>query len=390
MDERVRRHWAATEAQAYGWGGVSAVSSATGMSRKTIRKGLAELGVRELEPDAPVAARLRSPGGGRKRLTETDSQLFERLEWLVDPSTRGDPMSPLRWTCKSTHELAKALTEQGHELSPRTVGRLLNAAGFSLQGNRKTKEGAEHPDRNAQFEHINATVKRMQQRLQPVISVDTKKKELVGEFKNGGREWQPKGEPLTVNTHDFMDAELGKAIPYGVYDVSRNEGWVSVGIDHDTAQFAAQAVYRWWKKMGAKRYPAATQLLITADGGGSNASRSRLWKVALRSLAQRLKMPIQVCHFPPGTSKWNKIEHRMFCHITQNWRGRPLVSHEVIVTLIANTTTRAGLKIRAELDTSQYPTGTKVSDQELASVNLKRHAFHGEWNYTLSPHRRSN
>jgi transposase len=390
MDERVRRHWAATEAQAYGWGGVSAVSSATGMSRKTIRKGLAELGVREFEPDAPVAARLRSPGGGRKRLTETDSQLFERLEWLVDPSTRGDPMSPLRWTCKSTHELAKALTEQGHELSPRTVGRLLNAAGFSLQGNRKTKEGAEHPDRNAQFEHINATVKRMQQRLQPVISVDTKKKELVGEFKNGGREWQPKGEPLTVNTHDFMDAELGKAIPYGVYDVSRNEGWVSVGIDHDTAQFAAQAVYRWWKKMGAKRYPAATQLLITADGGGSNASRSRLWKVALRSLAQRLKMPIQVCHFPPGTSKWNKIEHRMFCHITQNWRGRPLVSHEVIVALIANTTTRAGLKIRAELDTSQYPTGTKVSDQELASVNLKRHAFHGEWNYTLSPHRRSN
>lgn len=390
MDERVRRQWGATEAQAYGWGGVSAVSSATGMSRKTIRKGLAELEVRESEPNAPVAPRLRSPGGGRKRLTETDPELFARLEWLVDPSTRGDPMSPLRWTCKSTHELARALTEQGHELSPRSVGRLLNAAGFSLQGNRKTKEGADHPDRNAQFEHINATVKRMQQRLQPVISVDTKKKELVGEFKNGGREWQPKGEPLTVNTHDFMDAELGKAIPYGVYDVSRNEGWVSVGIDHDTAEFAAQAVYRWWKKMGAKRYPAATQLLITADGGGSNASRSRLWKVALQGLAQRLRMPIQVCHFPPGTSKWNKIEHRMFCHITQNWRGRPLVSHEVIVALIANTTTRAGLKIRAELDTSQYPTGTKVSDKELAAVNLKRHAFHGEWNYTLLPHRRSN
>ena len=385
MDERVRRHWAATEAQAYGWGGVSAVSSATGMSRKTIRKGLAELGVRERDPDAPVVARLRRPGGGRKRLTETDPGLFERLQWLVEPSTRGDPMSPLRWTCKSTHELATALNEQGHELSPRTVGRLLNAAGFSLQGNRKTKEGADHPDRNAQFEHINATVKRMQRRSQPVISVDTKKKELVGEFKNGGREWQPKGEPLTVNTHDFMDPELGKAIPYGVYDVSRNEGWVSVGIDHDTAQFAAQTVYRWWKKMGAKRYPAATQLLITADGGGSNASRSRLWKVALQGLAQRLKMPIHVCHFPPGTSKWNKIEHRMFCHITQNWRGRPLVSHEVIVALIANTTTRAGLKIRAELDTSQYPTGTKVSDEELAAVNLKRHAFHGDWNYTLSP-----
>ena len=271
---------------------------------------------------------------------------------------------------------------------------MLNAAGFSLQGNRKTKEGADHPDRNLQFEHINATVKRMQQRLQPVISVDTKKKELVGEFKNGGREWQPKGEPLTVNTHDFMDAELGKAIPYGVYDVSRNEGWVSVGIDHDTAQFAAQfaaqAVYRWWKKMGANRYPDAKQLLITADGGGSNASRSRLWKVALQDLARRLDMPIHVCHFPPGTSKWNKIEHRMFCHITQNWRGRPLVSHDVIVALIANTTTRAGLRIRAELDTSQYPTGTKVSDQELASVNLKRNAFHGEWNYTLLPKRRGN
>jgi hypothetical protein len=297
-------------------------------------------------------------------------------------------MSPLRWTCKSTHELAQALTEQGHELSPRTVGRLLNAAGFSLQGNRKTKEGADHPDRNAQFEHINATVKRLQQRSQPVISVDTKKKELVGEFKNGGREWQPKGEPLTVKTHDFMDPELGKAIPYGVYDLSRNEGWVSVGIDHDTAQFAVQAIHRWWKKMGAKRYPDAKQLLITADGGGSNGSRSRLWKVALQDLALRLNMPIQVCHFPPGTSKWNKIEHRMFCHITQNWRGRPLVSHEVIISLIANTTTRAGLKILAELDTSQYPTGTKVTDDELAAINLKRHDFHGEWNYTLSPIRR--
>jgi transposase len=387
MDERVRRQWAATEAQAYGWGGVSAVSSATGMSRKTIRKGLAELGIREQTPEAPLAARLRSPGGGRKRLTQTDPQLSASLEWLVDPATRGDPMSPLRWTCKSTHELAKALTEQGHELSPRTVGRLLNAAGFSLRGNRKTKEGADHPDRNAQFEHINQTVRRFQRRAQPVISVDTKKKELVGEFSNGGREWQPKGRPLMVRTHDFMDAELGKVIPYGVYDVSRNEGWVSVGIDHDTAQFAAQAIHRWWKKMGAKRYPGAKQLLITADGGGSNGSRSRLWKVALQDLALRLKMPVHVCHFPPGTSKWNKIEHRMFCHITQNWRGRPLVSHDVIISLIADTTTRAGLKIRAELDTSRYPTGTKVSDEELASINLKRHAFHGEWNYTLLPTR---
>ena len=385
MDERVRRQWAATEAQAYGWGGVSAVSIATGMSRKTIRKGLAELVVREQSPDAPLAQRLRSPGGGRKRLTQTDPQLLDRLEWLVDPTTRGDPMSPLRWTCKSTQQLAQARTEDGHELSPRTVGRLLNAAGFSLQGNRKTKEGAAHPDRNAQFEHINATVRRFQRRAQPVISVDTKKKELVGEFKNGGREWRPKGEPLTVKTHDFMDPELGKAIPYGVYDLSRNEGWVSVGIDHDTAQFAAQAIHRWWKKMGAKRYPQAKELLITADGGGSNASRSRLWKVALQDLALRLKMPIRVCHFPPGTSKWNKIEHRMFCHITQNWRGQPLVSHEVIIALIANTTTRAGLKVRAEIDTARYPTGTKVSDEELASINLKRHTFHGEWNYTLLP-----
>ena len=385
MDERVRRHWAATEAKAYGWGGVSAVSSATGMSRKTIHKGLAELEVREESPDVPVELRLRSPGGGRKRLTQTDPQLFESLEWLVDPTTRGDPMSPLRWTCKSTHELAKALTAQGHELSPRTVGRLLNEAGFSLQSNRKTKEGAAHPDRNAQFEHINATVKRFQQRAQPVISVDAKKKELVGEFKNVGREWQPKGAPLTVNTHDFMDVELGKAIPYGVYDLTRNEGWVSVGIDHDTAQFAAQAIHRWWKRMGAKRYPDAKELLITADGGGSNASRSRLWKVALQDLALRLKMPIQVCHFPPGTSKWNKIEHRMFCHITQNWRGRPLMSHDIIIELIANTTTRAGLKIRAELDTAPYPTGTKVSDEDLAAINLKRHKFHGDWNYALLP-----
>jgi hypothetical protein len=388
MDERVRRHWAATEAKAYGWGGVSAVSSATGISRKTIRKGLAELGVREESPDAPVEKRLRSPGGGRKRLTQTDPELFASLEWLVDPTTRGDPMSPLRWTCKSTHELAQTLTAQGHALSPRTVGRLLNEVGFSLQSNRKTKEGAAHSDRNAQFEHINATVKRFQRRAQPVISVDAKKKELVGEFKNVGREWQPKGEPLTVNTHDFMDVELGKAIPYGVYDLTRNEGWVSVGIDHDTAEFAAQAIHRWWKKMGAKRYPDAKELLITADGGGSNASRSRLWKVALQGLALRLKMPIWVCHFPPGTSKWNKIEHRMFCHITQNWRGRPLMSHDIIIELIANTTTRAGLTIRAELDTATYPTGTKVSDEDLAAVNLKRHKFHGDWNYTLLPSRR--
>jgi len=385
MDERVRRQWAATEAQAYGWGGVSAVSSATGMSRKTIRKGLAELGIREQDPDAPVALRLRSPGGGRKRLTEGDPQLFASLEWLIEPTTRGDPMSPLRWTCKSTHELAQALTEQGHALSPRTVGRLLNAAGFSLQGNRKTKEGADHPDRNAQFEHINEVVKRFQRRAQPVISVDTKKKELVGEFKNGGREWQPKGEPHTVKTHDFMDPELGKAIPYGVYDLSRNEGWVSVGIDHDTARFAVQAIHRWWKKMGSKRYPGARQLLITADGGGSNGSRCRLWKVALQTLASRLGLPIHVCHFPPGTSKWNKIEHRLFCYITENWRGRPLRTFATVVALIGHTRTAAGLRVKAKLDKRRYATAVVVTCAEMRALALHPHVFHGDWNYELRP-----
>jgi hypothetical protein len=310
------------------------------------------------------------------------------LEQLVEPLTRGDPESPLRWTCKSTTHLAEELSRMGHRVSPRTVGRLLNGDGYSLQSNRKTKEGESHPDRNAQFEFINLTVKQFQQRGQPVISVDTKKKELVGRFKNGGREWQPKGEPEQVQVHDFLDKELGKAIPYGVYDLSENQGWVSVGIDHDTAQFAAQAIRRWWKKMGAKRYRRARELLITADGGGSNASRSRLWKVALQDLALQLEIPIRVCHFPPGTSKWNKIEHRMFSHITQNWRGRPLVSHEVIIQLIANTTTKTGLKIYAELDQGRYPTGIKVSEAAIAALNLKRADFHGDWNYTLLPTRK--
>jgi hypothetical protein len=297
-------------------------------------------------------------------------------------------MSPLRWTCKSTAQLAGELTRQGHPVSPRTVGRLLKADGYSLQGNRKTKEGGNHPDRNAQFEHINATVTKFQRRGQPVISIDTKKKELVGEFKNGGREWQPQGEPEEVRVHDFLDKDLGKAIPYGVYDIGENQGWVSVGIDHDTARFATEAIRRWWSKMGAKRYRDAKALLITADGGGSNGSRCRLWKVALQDLAARLELPIHVCHFPPGTSKWNKIEHRMFCHITQNWRGRPLVSHEVIINLIANTATQTGLKIRAELDDGTYPTGIKVTDEELAAVNLKRDKFHGEWNYCILPPRK--
>jgi hypothetical protein len=331
---------------------------------------------------------LRRKGAGRKKRTEADPDLLHALEGLVEPTTRGDPESALRWTCKSTMLLADELTRMHHPISPRTVGRLLNELGYSLQSNRKTLEGASHPDRNAQFEFINASVERFQQRGQPVISVDTKKKELVGQFKNGGREWQPKGEPEEVKVHDFLDPGLGKAIPYGVYDLSENEGWVSVGIDHDTARFATEAIYRWWKKMGSKCYRDARELLITADGGGSNGSRCRLWKVALQELAIKLAMPIHVRHFPPGTSKWNKIEHRMFSHITRNWRGRPLVSHEVIIELIANTTTKAGLKIRAALDDGHYPTGVSVSDAEWAALNLKRANFHGEWNYTLLPTRR--
>jgi len=385
MDERMRRQWAACEACAFGWGGVHAVSVATRLSPHTIRKGLRELEARAACPQTPIPERLRALGAGRKRCTEADVELEAALERLVDPVTRGDPQSPLRWTCKSTTQLASELTRQRHPVSPSTVGRLLKAAGYSLQSNRKTKEGSNHPDRNAQFEHINATVQAFQKRGQPVISVDTKKKELVGNFKNGGREWHPQGEPEEVRVHDFIDKKLGKAIPYGVYDVTGNEGWVSVGMDHDTARFAAEAIRRWWKRMGAQRHGGATELLITADGGGSNSSRSRLWKVALQDLATWLGMPIHVCHFPPGTSKWNKIEHRMFCHITQNWRGRPLVSHEVIINLIANTTTDRGLKIHAELDTATYPLRTKVTDQELDTVNIKRHKFHGDWNYSIRP-----
>ena len=388
LDERMRRQWAAAEAKSYGWGGIRAVSTATGLSPNTIAKGLEELESQRINTSVASSARLRRPGGGRKRATDADPGLASALERLVDPSTRGDPMSPLRWTCKSTTQLASELTRQGHPVCARTVGRLLKASGYSLQGNRKTKEGADHPDRNAQFEHINATVMRFQRRCQPVISVDTKKKELVGEFRNGGREWQPKGEPVEVRVHDFMDKELGKAIPYGIYDITKNEGWVSVGIDHDTARFAAEAIRRWWKKMGSKRHRGARELLITADGGGSNGSRCRLWKVALQDLADQLEMPVHVCHFPPGTSKWNKIEHRMFCHITQNWRGRPLVSHEVIVNLIANTATTQGLQIQAELDAESYPTGVKVTDEELAAVKLKASKFHGEWNYRILPTRK--
>lgn len=388
MDERMRRQWAASEATAYGWGGIEAIAQATGLSPKTIRKGQAELAERAAQPENAITEWLRRPGAGRKRKTEEHPELLADLENLVDPVTRGDPESPLRWTCKSTAALARELTTRKRQVSENTVRRLLKSAGYSLQGNRKTREGSSHPDRNAQFEHINAMVRALQERGQPAISVDTKKKELVGDFKNNGREWQPKGKPEEVRVHDFMDKELGKAIPYGVYDITKNQGWVSVGIDHDTARFAAQAIRRWWVKMGRPRYRTARELLITADGGGSNGSRSRLWKVALQDLANDLGLRIHVCHFPPGTSKWNKIEHRMFSHITENWRGRPLVSHEVIINLIANTATQQGLIVKAELDTDSYPIGIKISDEELALVNIFPENFHGEWNYTIAPKRR--
>jgi hypothetical protein len=389
MDERMRRQWAAAEAAELGWGGVSAVAGATGLSRTTITAGLRELRQRAEQPDAPLPARIRRPGGGPKRLTETDPGLLPALEALVDPVTRGDPDSPLRWTCKSTRRLAEELTRQGHPLCPRSVAALLRDAGYSLQANRKTREGGGHPDRNAQFEHINTQVTALQGRGQPVVSVDTKKKELVGDFKNGGREWRPGGQPEEVRVHDFQDKGLGKAIPYGVYDIANNQGWVSVGIDHDTAHFAARSIRRWWEEMGAARFPHARELAITADGGGSNGCRSRLWKVALQGLADALGLRLRVMHFPPGTSKWNKIEHRLFCYITQNWRGQPLVSREAIVSLIGSTTTQTGLTVRAALDTERYETGIKVSDEELAAVQLTPQEFHGNWNYTIRPRKRT-
>jgi transposase len=384
MDERRRRQWAAAEARELGWGGVSLLARATGLSRPTINAGMRELdqpaGQRLLD-----ATRVRRPGGGRKRLADADADLLAALETLIDPVTRGDPESPLRWTCKSTRRLAEELTRQQHRIGPRTVAALLKEAGYSLQANRKTREGSSHPDRNAQFEHINAQVITFHKQRQPVVSVDTKKKELVGDFKNGGREWRPQGTPEEVRVHDFIDKQLGKAIPYGVYDLASNEGWVSVGITHDTARFAVASIRRWWTEMGAARFPRARKLLITADGGGSNSSRNRLWKVALQELADELELPLHVRHFPPGTSKWNKIEHRMFSFITQNWRGKPLVSHQAIVNLIASTTTRAGLSVKAALDTNHYETKIKITDEELARLKLKRHEFHGDWNYTLSP-----
>ena len=384
MDERLRRLWAASEARELGWGGVTTVAVATGMSRTTITAGIQEL--KEQETQGPAASRrIRRPGGGRKQLTDTDPDLIAALEKMVEPDTRGDPESPLRWTLKSTYRLAEELTRQQHPVSARSVAGLLHKAGYSLQGNRKTREGSSHPDRNAQFEHINEQVKRFLQVQQPAISIDTKKKELVGDFKNAGKEWRPKGQPEEVRIHDFVDKKLGKVIPHGIYDLANNQGWVSVGITHDTARFAAHSILRWWERMGALRFPDAQELLITADGGGSNNHRSRLWKIVLQELADETGLKLCVCHFPPGTSKWNKIEHRLFCFITQNWRGKPLVSVEAIINLIASTTTKTGLTVEAELDTNSYETGIKVTDTELEKVNITKHDFHGEWNYTIAP-----
>ena len=384
LDERRRRQWAAAEARDVGWGGISLVARATSLSRPTIMAGLKDL-ERSAKSRLVAAARVRSPGGGRRTLTQSDPGLLEALERLIDPATRGDPMSPLRWTCKSTTKLAEELTRQKHPVSDRTVAMLLKQSGYSLQANRKSREGSSHPDRNAQFEYINRQVRAFQKRQQPVVSVDTKKKELVGEFKNPGEEWQPQGQPQPVNVHDFPDKKLGKAIPYGVYDLAGNEGWVSVGIDHDTAEFACASILRWWNEMGSTRFPRANELLITADGGGSNSSRNRLWKKSLQCLADELGMTLKICHFPPGTSKWNKIEHRLFCFITKNWRGRPLTTYEVIVNLIASTTTKTGLIVRAALDPRQYETGITVSDEELEHLRLTRAKFHGEWNYSIKP-----
>jgi hypothetical protein len=384
LNERSRRLGAATEAKALGYGGQTLVAKATGMSRNSVHVGL-----RELEHTANdltrAHKRVRRPGGGRKQLIEHDPLLLAHLDALVEPTSRGDPQSPLRWTCKSTRQLATALQQQGHKVGRQKVAELLADLGYSLQANRKTNEGASHPDRDAQFTYINTQVQAFQARGQPVVSVDTKKKELVGDFKNGGREWQPHGHPERVRVYDFVDEQLGKGIPYGVYDQTANAGWVSVGSDHDTAAFAVETLRRWWSNMGAPMYGGVTELLITADGGGSNGSRNRLWKVALQRLADEIGLRISVCHFPPGTSKWNKIEHRMFSHISLNWRGKPLTSHEVIVNLIAHTTTQTGLTIRAALDTHRYPRGIKVTDQELENVKLRKADFHGEWNYTILP-----
>ena len=381
LDERARRLLAAAETQVIGKCGISAVSRATGVSRQAIRRGLAEL---QQPPTAP-ASRIRRVGGGRKAAVDRDPSLKSDLEELLASTTRGDPESPLRWTCRSVRNLTAELRRLNHSVSHQVVADLLHDLGYSLQGNRKTKEGSKHPDRNAQFEHLNGKVKWCLARKHPVISVDTKKKELVGNFKNGGRELRPKGDPEEVKVHDFPDDELGRATPYGIYDIGRNTGWVNVGVDHDTAEFAVESIRRWWKSMGRPLYPNASRLLITADSGGSNGSRIRLWKLELQKLADETGLCIAVCHLPPGTSKWNKIEHRLFSFISQNWRGKPLISLQVIVNLIAATKTATGLQVHSELDTGSYPLGIKVSKEEFAQINLHPDSFHGDWNYSIRP-----
>ena len=382
LNERSRRIWAATEAKALGWGGISLVSRATGLSRATVERGLRQLASGEVLD----AARVRRLGGGRKNVIEKDATLLADLESLVEPAVSGDPESPLRWTSKSVRKLAAELQAMGHSISFRRVADLLREAGYTLQSNRKAQEGRNHPDRDAQFRYIHRWVVRTQKAHQPVISVDCKKKELVGNFGNPGREWRPKGEPEIVKVHDFIVPENGKAIPYGVYDLTRNAGWVSVGIDHETARFAVRTIKRWWQTMGRPIYPKATSLLITADGGGSNGSRVRLWKKELQEFADQTGLSITVCHFPPGASKWNKIEHRLFSYISANWRGKPLTSLATVVNLIAATKTTTGLRVRAEIDKGKYPNGIEVSDEEMAQLRLRPHRLHGDWNYTIKPH----
>jgi len=381
LDERGRRRWAAVEARALGRGGITAVAAATGLSDRTIRSGLKELD----DPNPLPADRQRRAGGGRKPYRAAQPGLLGALDRLIDPTTRGSPTSPLRWTCKSTRVLAQALGARGYTVSATTVRRLLGALGYSLQANRKTREGRQHPDRDGQFRYIDARARARKRRREPAVSVDTKKKETLGNLKNAGRTWRPKGRPHEVDTHDFPDPGRGKAVPYGVYDIHGNVAGVSVGISHDTAEFAVGAIRRWWQELGRPRYGGARRLLVTADSGGSNSSRSRLWKVELQKLADETGLIIEVCHYPPGTSKWNKIEHRLFCHITRNWQGVPLESLEVVVESIGHTTTATGLEVHAWLDEGTYAKGRKVSDAELAACKIKRHEYHGEWNYEIHP-----
>jgi transposase len=382
LNERSLRLWAGAEARALGWGGVCAVARSSGLAINTVRRGLAEV---TGQAPGPEPARIRQPGGGSKPLTHRQPEVLAALERLVHSTARGDPMRPLLWTCKSVRQLARELTREGYPIGATKTDQLLHELGYSLQSHRKRDEGKSHPDRDAQFGHINQEVVKFQEAGQPVISVDTKKKELVGRYRNAGREWRPQGQPEEVKVHDFVDKDLGRAIPYGVYDLQHNEGWVSVGCDHDTAEFAVETIRRWWRTMGQAQYPQAHKLLITADGGGSNSSRCRLWKWCLQQLSNETGLKIAVCHFPPATSKWNKIEHRMFCHITQNWRGKALVSHEVVVELIAATTTPKGLKIKAERDTGRYEKGKTPTEAELESIRLVPDEFHGDWNYSIRP-----